>query len=308
MIDRLLTPKRLGHLIAACFGLMLFNSTCGSWQYGINNPIETITITSDGDVDTIIYMDNPLSDSLARLDLSNQPLQKVIFYGDTIWCRWGADWSKLETCKDCFLDSANVKANINLASLAMNGLPKKKAPKTKHAPIRATAPGFGGKTIVYANADERTRKQLKYVSRFAEVAQKEMKKYGIPASIKLAQGLLESNAGESPLAKSNNNHFGIKCFAKNCKKGHCSNYTDDSHKDFFRKYNNAWESYRAHSHLLRADRYKPLYKLSSTDYKGWARGLKKAGYATDKYYADKLVNLIERLDLHQYDEDRIARK
>lgn len=145
------------------------------------------------------------------------------------------------------------------------------------------------------------RKQLKYVERFAEVAQTEMGKYGIPASITLAQGLLESNAGESPLATRNNNHFGIKCFSRSCKKGHCTNFTDDSHKDFFRKYNNAWESYRAHSYLLRADRYKPLYKLGSTDYKGWARGLKKAGYATDKYYAEKLINLIEELKLHQYD-------
>lgn len=146
------------------------------------------------------------------------------------------------------------------------------------------------------------RKQRKYVERFAGVARKEMEKFGIPASITLAQGLLESNAGESPLATRNNNHFGIKCFSRSCKKGHCSNFTDDSHKDFFRKYNNAWESYRGHSYLLRADRYKPLYKLSSKDYKGWARGLKKAGYATDKYYAEKLINLIKELDLHKYDE------
>lgn len=145
------------------------------------------------------------------------------------------------------------------------------------------------------------RKQQAYIDRFADIARKEMQKYGIPASIILAQGLLESDAGESPLAQKNNNHFGMKCFSRTCKKGHCSNFTDDSHKDFFRIYDNAWESYRSHSHLLRGKRYRHLFKLDSKDYKGWARGLKKAGYATDKHYAEKLINLIEELDLHRYD-------
>ena len=130
----------------------------------------------------------------------------------------------------------------------------------------------------------------------------EMDKYGIPASITLAQGLLESNVGESKLATRNNNHFGMKCFSKSCSKGHCSNFTDDSHKDFFRIYKSAWESFRAHSLLLKqSSRYQPLFQLKSNDYKGWARGLKKAGYATDPKYAEKIINLIEDLDLHQYD-------
>lgn len=166
-----------------------------------------------------------------------------------------------------------------------------------------TYSGAGFATRDSKSAEEiKRQKQLKYVGRFVDVAQAEMKKYGIPASITLAQGLLESNAGESRLAVKNNNHFGIKCFSRTCKKGHCSNFTDDTHKDFFRKYKSSWESYRGHSHLLRADRYKPLYKLNSNDYKAWARGLKKAGYATDKYYAEKLINLIEDLNLDQYDE------
>ena len=146
------------------------------------------------------------------------------------------------------------------------------------------------------------KKQLAYVKRFKKVAQAEMEKFGIPASITLAQGLIESNCGESRLATSNNNHFGIKCFSRKCRKGHCSNFTDDSHKDFFRKYKSAWESYRSHSYLLQADRYKPLKKLSKTDYKAWAKGLKKAGYATDKHYADKLIQLIQDLDLQKYDQ------
>ncbi len=145
------------------------------------------------------------------------------------------------------------------------------------------------------------KKQLAYIKRFVKVAQSEMKRYGIPASIKLAQGLIESNAGESPLSRKNNNHFGMKCFSKRCKKGHCSNFTDDSHKDFFRRYNSAWESYRAHSVMLQGKRYKHLQKLG-VDYKAWALGLKKAGYATDKKYAQKLIHLIENLGLQQYDQ------
>lgn len=141
-----------------------------------------------------------------------------------------------------------------------------------------------------------------YVSRYAPVAKIEQNLHGIPASITLAQGLLESDAGGSRLAKRNKNHFGIKCFSRTCAKGHCSNFTDDSHKDFFRAYKSAWESYRAHSLFLQKDRYKHLLKLEPTDYKAWANGLSKAGYATDKRYANKLINLIEALDLHQYDE------
>lgn len=145
------------------------------------------------------------------------------------------------------------------------------------------------------------KKQLQYVNRYAEIAQSEMEKYGIPASIKLAQGLLESNVGESPLAVRNNNHFGIKCFSRTCRRGHCSNFSDDSHKDFFRKYKNAWESFRAHSQLLQGKRYRHLKQLGTTNYEGWATGLKSAGYATDKRYAPKIIRLIEDLQLYKYD-------
>ena len=141
-----------------------------------------------------------------------------------------------------------------------------------------------------------------YIKRFAPIAVKEMKKYGIPASITLAQGLLESNAGASKLARLNNNHFGIKCFSKNCQPGHCSNYTDDSHKDFFRKYKSAKESYRSHSLFLQRSRYKHLHQLGTKNYKDWAHGLRKAGYATDKKYAPKLIKLIEVLKLNKYDK------
>ena len=150
---------------------------------------------------------------------------------------------------------------------------------------------------------KKLKKQRAYVDRFINVAQTEMKKYGIPASIKLAQGLIETNAGESRLSTKNNNHFGMKCFSKKCKKGHCSNFTDDSHKDFFRTYKSAWASYRSHSEMLSGSkRYKHLFKLAPVDYHGWAKGLYKAGYATDKHYAEKLINIIETLNLQQYDE------
>ena len=140
-----------------------------------------------------------------------------------------------------------------------------------------------------------------YVRRFAKVARTEMKKYGIPASITLAQGLLESDAGGSKLSQKNNNHFGMKCFSRKCKKGHCSNFTDDSHKDFFRIYKNSWQSYRAHSKLLMGKRYRHL-KHYGKDYKKWAFGLRKAGYATDKKYAQKLIAIIETLHLEEFDQ------
>lgn len=160
-----------------------------------------------------------------------------------------------------------------------------------------------GKHESKKSKDLKRKKQETYVERFAEVAQEEMRKYGIPASITLAQGLIETNAGDSRLAKQNNNHFGMKCFSKKCGKGHCTNFTDDTHKDFFRKYKSSWESYRAHSKLLMNKRYRHLKKLGNKDYKGWAKGLKKAGYATDKHYAEKLINIIDELKLYRFDNE-----
>ncbi|MCW5922323.1 MAG: glucosaminidase domain-containing protein [Saprospiraceae bacterium] len=139
-----------------------------------------------------------------------------------------------------------------------------------------------------------------YIQRYHKIAIGEMQKFGIPASISLAQGLIESRAGTSKLAVNNNNHFGIKCFSRNCRKGHCTNFTDDSHKDFFRKFKSPWESWRAHSELLASGRYASL-KRHGKDYRKWAYGLKSIGYATDRGYAEKIIGIIERYDLHQYD-------
>lgn len=140
-----------------------------------------------------------------------------------------------------------------------------------------------------------------YVTQYAPVAIEEMEKYGIPASITLAQGLLESNAGDSRLSKESNNHFGIKCRSK-CRGCTCRNYTDDDIYDMFRVFESPWESYREHSKLLQGKRYRHLLKLDITDYEAWSHGLKKAGYATDKRYAYKLIQIIEELNLYRYDK------
>ena len=141
----------------------------------------------------------------------------------------------------------------------------------------------------------------KYVERFAKSAIKEMELYGIPASITLAQGLLETDAGASRLATESNNHFGIKCRSK-CRGCTCRNYSDDDIYDMFRVFDTAWESYREHSLLLQISRYSKLKKFGTADYKNWAIGLKKAGYATDKNYHKKLIKIIEELDLNQFDK------
>ncbi len=170
------------------------------------------------------------------------------------------------------------------------------------------APQMGGSSstsiaLVFSAEESKKKKDPfaeAYIKRFFKVAKVEMDKFGIPASIKLAQGLLESNAGKSRLAAEHLNHFGLKCFSKTCDKGHCSNHSDDSHKDFFRNYKSAWESWRDHSQFLTGARYAHL-KSHGKDYKKWAKGLKKAGYATDKKYDKKLIGIIELYGLDQYD-------
>lgn len=139
----------------------------------------------------------------------------------------------------------------------------------------------------------------RYIYHYKAVAMEEMRTYGIPASITLAQGLLESAAGQSKLTRKSNNHFGIKCHGW---KGQKVYHDDDRQDECFRKYRNPLYSFRDHSLFLTSrSRYNGLFELSPSDYKGWARGLKKAGYATDPRYPRKLINLIERYDLFQYD-------
>ncbi|MFS4494452.1 glucosaminidase domain-containing protein [Maribacter sp. 2308TA10-17] len=139
-----------------------------------------------------------------------------------------------------------------------------------------------------------------YINTFAEVAQLEMKAYGIPASITLAQGLLESGFGKGALAKKTNNHFGIKCHTG--WQGDYDFHDDDEKGECFRKYNHPMYSYRDHSIFLTGrSRYAFLFEYRNTDYKKWAHGLRKAGYATDKKYPQKLIKLIEQYDLAKFD-------
>ena len=139
-----------------------------------------------------------------------------------------------------------------------------------------------------------------YVAKFSSIAQQEATQYNIPASITIAQGLLESNAGESNLAKKDHNHFGIKCRSQ-CVGCRCANYTDDSRFDMFRIFESDAHSFREHSLLLTGARYKHLLELPRSDYKNWAYGLKAAGYATDAKYAFKLIAIIEALQLYKLD-------
>ena len=146
-----------------------------------------------------------------------------------------------------------------------------------------------------------------YVSRYADLAMSEMRRTGVPASITLAQGIIESDYGRSRLAREANNHFGIKCH-----KGWTGKkiyHDDDRRNECFRKYRKVDESYRDHSDFLRqGSRYSFLFKLEQGNYKGWARGLKRAGYATNPGYASMLINMIKENELHVYDELVISGK
>ncbi|MEY2869294.1 MAG: hypothetical protein RIR01_1777 [Bacteroidota bacterium] len=146
-----------------------------------------------------------------------------------------------------------------------------------------------------------------YVLQYKDIAMSNMKNYGIPASIILAQGILESGAGRGDLAVSANNHFGIKCHSDWT--GDSVKHDDDSSQECFRKYNKAAESYRDHALFLTGKgRYASLFELDKDDYEAWAKGLRKAGYATDPKYPDKLISYIERYNLAQYDAQVLGNK
>ncbi len=152
---------------------------------------------------------------------------------------------------------------------------------------------------VLAFAQTRNRAYVSYIDQYYQVAERQQKEHGIPASIILAQGLLESGAGQSSFAKESNNHFGIKCNDWNGEKIY---HDDDKKGECFRKYDQVLDSYEDHAVFLKSrSRYAFLFKLNPTDYEGWAYGLKSAGYATDPAYAYKLISIIENYNLHQYD-------
>lgn len=138
-----------------------------------------------------------------------------------------------------------------------------------------------------------------YIHKYKDIAVEQMLKHNIPASITLAQGLLESGAGRSTLATKGNNHFGIKCHDWT---GASMRRDDDAKNECFRVYDNARQGYEDHSKFLKRPRYSALFELKRTDYKGWAKGLKACGYATNPQYAHRLIDIIETYRLYDYDK------
>lgn len=180
---------------------------------------------------------------------------------------------------------------------------------SKKKVITSKTPSEKGKVIVKKTSTEipvkiKTSSSLDpkqaYIEQYSDIAIEEMQKYKIPASITLAQGILESGSGKSELTLKSNNHFGIKCH-KNWKGGK-TYHDDDAKGECFRAYKHPIYSFRDHSLFLYGrKRYMNLFRLKITDYKGWARGLQKAGYATDKRYPNKLIKIIEDYKLYEYD-------
>ena len=158
-------------------------------------------------------------------------------------------------------------------------------------------------TLAEAATQRKIPSYEKYIKTYSALAIEQQKKYKIPASITLAQGLLESGAGQSDLARRSNNHFGIKCHSD--WRGGRVYHDDDLRGECFRKYNRVEDSYEDHSKFLKRSRYDRLFQLKITDYKGWARGLQKCGYATDRAYANKLIKVIEDYELYRYDTGKV---
>ncbi|MBP3419872.1 MAG: glucosaminidase domain-containing protein [Marinifilaceae bacterium] len=158
--------------------------------------------------------------------------------------------------------------------------------------------------VLSSVAQEHNHARRAYIHKYSELAVKEMKRTGVPASISLAQGILESNSGRSTLAVKAKNHFGIKCHDWQGKGFYMD---DDAPNECFRHYDDVEESWRDHSDFLRTrPRYSFLFDLKATDYKGWAKGLKSAGYATSPTYAEKLIKIIEEEKLYYYDTKEVA--
>lgn len=158
-------------------------------------------------------------------------------------------------------------------------------------------------TLAEAATQRKIPSYEKYIKTYSALAIEQQKKYKIPASITLAQGLLESGAGQSDLARRSNNHFGIKCHSD--WRGGRVYHDDDLRGECFRKYKRVEDSYEDHSKFLKRSRYDRLFQLKITDYKGWARGLQKCGYATDRAYANKLIKIIEDYELYRYDTGKV---
>lgn len=208
----------------------------------------------------------------------------------------------VEVKKENALSFENTSTDADIVEILPTKKPALVNPKNNDAEVAnlfTNVSALYSKNLNVENNKSRREKCNTYVARFIGVAKIEREKFGIPISIILAQGLLESDAGDSKLSQKANNHFGVKTFSNSVP--HIT-MRDDSPHDKFKKYNSAWESYRDHSLLLLKNHYQDLQYLSKTDYVGWAKGLQKAGYATDTEYSKKLIALIENLKLYRLDE------
>ena len=212
----------------------------------------------------------------------------------------------------------NTKVKEKIAKEYGNGDNKKKvvvktasAIKKENTPVAEVKPAKPVKPLLEKDDSETLIATSKvnvskntvedYINLYSNAAMQSMKTYGIPASIKLAQGILESGSGNGTLCRTANNHFGIKC--KEEWTGETVSHTDDAPNECFRKYRSAMESYNDHSEFL-ANRvyYQNLFTLDKSDYAAWAKGLKKAGYARDPRYPQKLIDIIERYKLYEFDQ------
>jgi len=215
----------------------------------------------------------------------------------------------------CGTSKSGIKTSKNGTARARTTPPRKKPPiKTQTDKKTSTAsttkkPAEGrqaevlestSRTVVYAELVK------EYISDYKDIAKDNMRRHGVPASITLAQGILESGAGRGTLCINANNHFGIKCHKDWT--GETVHHDDDSEQECFRKYSKAAESYNDHSLFLTTrGRYASLFKLPKGDYVAWANGLRAAGYATDPKYPEKLIGLIERYGLAEYDAEVLGK-
>ena len=184
--------------------------------------------------------------------------------------------------------------------------PTERVVKTKVPEEKGTTAEEPEVLVIPANTPYNVR-VANYINEYRDIAMESMLQYGIPASITLAQGILESGAGVGELTLKANNHFGIKCHTG--WEGEKAYHDDDEEQECFRKYKDPKSSYRDHSlFLTQRSRYQDLFKLRKDDYKAWAKGLRKAGYATDPKYPEKLIGIIERYQLDKYDRDVLGEK
>lgn len=240
-----------------------------------------------------------------RMSHLNATIAVLVLFALGVFYQYGqeiaAAWRDFRAAQQIELEVPDDDHGVSLSLADIAGVSAPEREKKKPAKKAAPPPV----SLKVVRADFSSQSQYDYVKRFAQVAVGEQSKYGIPASIKLAQGILESSSGTSNLAKRNNNHFGVKCFRTDCPKGHCTNHHDDSHKDFFRKYESAWESWREHSERVTSGRYAHIGGKCGRGYKCWAAELKAAGYATSPTYAEKLVDLIDDLKLWRFDQGHV---